>query len=88
MSVMLNETSRNANPSLWLATVAVFASAALALTPTPTTTKMDALPESGNVLLLGATKEKYNICISNVDSINDICIVYIAHRPYIGFRIT
>ena len=58
-SVVLHETtgSRNANPSLWLATVAVFASAALAVSATPTTTKMDALPTSGDVILLGATKE-------------------------------
>lgn len=49
----------NANPSiLWFATVAVFASATLALSPMPKTTKLDALPTSGDVILLGATKEK------------------------------
>lgn len=52
----------NANnyQSLWFATFAVFASTSLALTPksSSSTTKMDALPTSGDVILLGATKEK------------------------------
>mmetsp|Transcript_33053 Transcript_33053/g.54579 ORF Transcript_33053/g.54579 Transcript_33053/m.54579 type:complete len:193 (-) Transcript_33053:83-661(-) len=54
-----SSSSSSASPALYA--VVFFTSAAVALNivgPTTTTTKMEAIPSSGDVIMLGATKEK------------------------------